>query len=120
MIRRIVSVLALGLVAGAAALALGADDDDGGGSKTYELLFDNAFGLTEGGDFKVAGVRAGETSTFKVRLVDGRPLAEVYAKDATRPYTRDAVLSGLWGGELEFLGSLLADESWAKDAPGRG
>ena len=41
-------------------------DDDDGGSKTYELLFDNAFGLTEGGDFKVAGVRAGQTSTFKV------------------------------------------------------
>jgi mono/diheme cytochrome c family protein len=47
-------------------------------------------------------------------------LAEVYAKDATRPYTRDAVLSGLRGGELEFLAMLLADESWAKDAPGRG
>ena len=42
-------------------------------SKTYELLFDNAFGLTEGGDFKVAGVRAGKTSEFKIaRSTAGR------------------------------------------------
>jgi phospholipid/cholesterol/gamma-HCH transport system substrate-binding protein len=76
-IRRLVSALALVLVAGAAALALGAKSDDDGGSKTYQLLFDNAFGLTEGGDFKVAGVRAGKTTKFKVREVDGRPLAQV-------------------------------------------
>ena len=88
MIRRILSVLALVLVAGAVALALGAKDDDGGGSKTYELLFDNAFGLTEGGDFKVAGVRAGKTSKFKVVKVDGRPLALVEA-EVTEPGLAD-------------------------------
>jgi phospholipid/cholesterol/gamma-HCH transport system substrate-binding protein len=86
-IRRIVSVLAVLLVAGAAALALGAKDDDGG-SKTYKLHFDNAFGLTEGGDFKVAGVRAGKTSKFKVVEEDDRPVAEVTA-EVTEPGLAD-------------------------------
>ena len=86
--RRIAAiVLLLGVVCGAA-LSVGADDDENAGSKTYELLFDNAFGLTEGGDFKVAGVRAGETSKFKVKLVNGRPLAVVEAK-VTEPGLAD-------------------------------
>jgi virulence factor Mce-like protein len=80
-------VLLLGLVCGAA-LSVGAKRDDDSGGKTYELLFDNAFGLTEGGDFKVAGVRAGQTSKFKVRTVDGRPLAVVEA-EVTEPGLAD-------------------------------
>jgi virulence factor Mce-like protein len=87
-IRRVLSALAVVLVAGAAALGLGAKSDDDGGKKTYNLLFDNAFGLTEGGDFKVAGVRAGKTSAFKVVNVDGRPLALVKA-DLTEPGLAD-------------------------------
>src|SRR5829696_9635824 len=79
--------LVLGLVCGAA-LLLGAKSEDDGGSKTYELLFDNAFGLTEGGDFKVAGVRAGQTSEFKVTKVHGRPLAVVKA-EVTEPGLAD-------------------------------
>ena len=42
MIRRVAAALAVVLVVGAAALSLGAKSDDGG-SKTYNLLFDNAF-----------------------------------------------------------------------------
>jgi virulence factor Mce-like protein len=80
-------VLLLGLVCGAA-VSVGAKSDEDTGEKTYRLLFDNAFGLTEGGDFKVAGVRAGETSTFKVKMVNGRPLAEVVAK-VTEPGLAD-------------------------------
>ena len=59
--------MAIVLVAAAAALALGAKDGGDGGGKTYYLYFDNAFGLTKGGDFKVAGVRAGQTTDFKVQ-----------------------------------------------------
>ena len=88
MIRRVASVLALVLAAAAAVLALGAKSEDDGGSKTYELLFDNAFGLTEGGDFKVAGVRAGQTSEFKVTKVNGRALALVTA-EVTEPGLAD-------------------------------
>jgi virulence factor Mce-like protein len=87
-IRRVVAALAVGLLVGAAALALGAKSDDNGGSKTYTLMFDNAFGLTEGGDFKVAGVRAGKTTTFKVVNVGGRPLAAVKA-EVTEPGLAD-------------------------------
>jgi virulence factor Mce-like protein len=74
------------LVVGAA-FALGAKEESSSG-KTYELLFDNAFGLTEGGDFKVAGVRAGQTSKFTVTKVDGRPLALVEA-EVTEPGLAD-------------------------------
>ena len=88
MIRRVVAVVAVLLLVGAAALSLGARSDDDGGSKTYNLLFDNAFGLTEGGDFKVAGVRAGKTTSFKVVKSGGRPLAEVKA-EVTEPGLAD-------------------------------
>ena len=88
MTRRVLSVIAVLLLVTAAALALGAKSDDDGGSKTYELLFDNAFGLTEGGDFKVAGVRAGQTKTFKVTKVGGRPVALVEA-EVTEPGLAD-------------------------------
>jgi ABC-type transporter Mla subunit MlaD len=63
-IRRIVSVLA---VLGACALALvvtGASDEAPKG-KELRIAFDNAFGLTEGGDLRVGGVRAGQTTEFK-------------------------------------------------------
>ena len=49
----------------------------------YEIVFDNAFGLAEGGDFKIAGVRAGATTSFEI--VGGRrPLALVNA-EVTEP-----------------------------------
>jgi virulence factor Mce-like protein len=87
-IRRVAAALALVLVVGAAALAIGAKSDGGGGSKTYNLLFDNAFGLTEGGDFKVAGVRAGKTTKFKVVKDGDRPLALVQV-EVTEPGLAD-------------------------------
>jgi phospholipid/cholesterol/gamma-HCH transport system substrate-binding protein len=86
-IRRVAAALAVVLVVGAAALALGAKDEDAG-AKTYYLLFDNSFGLTEGGDFKIAGVRAGETTKFEVKKVAGRPLALVKA-NVTEPGLAD-------------------------------
>jgi virulence factor Mce-like protein len=87
--KRMIAVVALvlGAVFGAA-LSVGAKDDEETGSKTYELVFDNAFGLTEGGDFKVAGVRAGQTKTFKVTKIGGRPVALVEA-EVTEPGLAD-------------------------------
>jgi virulence factor Mce-like protein len=81
------TALVLGLVC-AAALSVGAKSDQNSGGKTYHLVFDNAFGLTEGGDFKVAGVRAGQTKTFKVTKVNGRALALVEA-EVTEPGLAD-------------------------------
>jgi virulence factor Mce-like protein len=81
-VRRAVAIVAVLAVCGAA-VALGATNDQGPTGTTYEIVFDNAFGLTEGGDFKIAGVRAGETSTFRVTGQE-RPLAVVEAK-VTQP-----------------------------------
>ena len=81
--RRLGAILAVVAVCGAAALAVGAGEDEGAKGKTYEIVFDNAFGLTEGGDFKIAGVRAGNTSSFEV-VGQERPLAVVKA-EVTEP-----------------------------------
>jgi ABC-type transporter Mla subunit MlaD len=64
MIRRIASVVVLILAVVLAAVLTGA----GGGStgKTFKVAFDNAFGLTQGGDLRIGGVRAGSTSKFKI------------------------------------------------------
>jgi ABC-type transporter Mla subunit MlaD len=63
--RRIVaSVVSLAVVAAGAFVLSGAQTADKG--DTYKVVFDNAFGLTQGGDFKIAGVRAGQTSRFSV------------------------------------------------------
>ena len=63
----------------AAAVMTGASGDSGAGTgKTYKIQFDNAFGLTTGGDLKVGGVRAGKTSGFDLKQIgDGRYVAEV-------------------------------------------
>ena len=40
--------------------------------KTYKIVFDNAFGLVEGGDFQVGGVTAGKTSDLQRGEARGR------------------------------------------------
>ncbi len=64
MTRRIVTVLTLVALCVAAVVATGAEDEAKKG-REVRIAFDNAFGLTKGGDLRVAGVRAGETSDFK-------------------------------------------------------
>jgi virulence factor Mce-like protein len=82
-VRRVGAILAVLAVCGAAALAVGANGGGDAKGKSYEIVFDNAFGLTEGGDFKIAGVRAGSTSSFEV-VGQERPLAVVKA-EVTEP-----------------------------------
>lgn len=63
--RRIVAaVVVLALAVTGAFVLSGASS--GSSSKRFKLVFDNAFGLTQGGDFKIAGVRAGQTSRFSI------------------------------------------------------
>lgn len=83
-VRRALPILAAAAAAGAAALALtGAAGDGSGGNRTYRIVFDNAFGLVEGGDFRVGGVRAGQTTGFGVvEAKRGLPKAEVTAEIA--------------------------------------
>jgi ABC-type transporter Mla subunit MlaD len=64
MIRRLAS-LAVILAAGFAAFVLtGAEEEPG--VRTIKIPFDNAFGLTEGGDLRVGGVQAGKTQKFGI------------------------------------------------------
>ncbi len=63
--RRIAAILTLALACGTfAVLAGGAGDSDPGNEYFVEL--DNAFGLIEGGDLKIAGVRAGKITQLKL------------------------------------------------------
>ena len=80
--RKVAAALACLAVVMGAVLAMGADGD-GALGKQYEIVFDNAFGLAEGGDFKIAGVRAGETTSFEI-VGRRRPLALVNAR-VTQP-----------------------------------
>jgi ABC-type transporter Mla subunit MlaD len=90
-VRRLLAILAvMGLVVAAAALT-GA----GGGSgetRHYKIVFDNAFGLVEGGDFRVGGVKAGKTTAFEA-TADKPPKARVTV-ELTEPgfgdFRRDA------------------------------
>ncbi len=79
--RRVLSIV---LVVGAGATAVlaltGASDESKDGVREYKILFDNAFGLVEGGDFRVGGVNAGQTTKFSIVKKDGRALAEVTAE----------------------------------------
>jgi ABC-type transporter Mla subunit MlaD len=69
----------VGLAVGAAVMTgASGDSSSGGQGKTYNIQFDNAFGLTTGGDLKIGGVRAGKTSGFDLRKIsDGRYVAVV-------------------------------------------
>jgi ABC-type transporter Mla subunit MlaD len=63
--RRVVSIVVV-IAALAAAVVLMGAKSGGGQSKTIKITFDNAFGLTSGGDLKIGGVKAGSTTGFTV------------------------------------------------------
>jgi virulence factor Mce-like protein len=62
------------LVVGAAIVAVGAGDPTG---KKYKIVFDSAFGLVKGADFKVGGVPVGSITDLDVRRSDARALVTV-------------------------------------------
>ena len=59
-------ILALAAICGLAVVLAGGSAGDSQ-TRTYRLVFDNAFGLVEGGDFRIGGVRAGQTTSFDIR-----------------------------------------------------
>ena len=76
--RLLTAAVVLAACVGAFVLS-GASDNKG--DRTYRIVFDNAFGLVEGGDFRVGGVKAGKTDSFDVETVKGHaPKAVVIAK----------------------------------------
>ena len=91
--RRVLLVIAvLGVCAGAFVLA-GASDQ-GSQGRTYRLKFDNAFGLVKGGDFRVGGVNAGQTTDFEVEKKKGESPKAVVTVEISKPgfgdFRRDA------------------------------
>jgi len=63
--RRLASILVVIGALAAAVVLMGASSNKDS-SKTVKIVFDNAFGLTSGGDLKVGGVKAGKTTGFTV------------------------------------------------------
>jgi ABC-type transporter Mla subunit MlaD len=73
--------------AGLAAAFLGGAGGETSKNPKYTIQFDNAFGLVEGGDLKIGGVRAGKTTGFGIQETQpgsGRFVAEVEA-EVTQP-----------------------------------
>ncbi len=65
MIRRIVAACLVALGCVAVVIVTGATKEEQQGT-TLKMAFDNAFGLSPGGDLRVAGVKAGQTKSFDI------------------------------------------------------
>jgi ABC-type transporter Mla subunit MlaD len=76
-------LVVLGICAGAFVLAGAADKKPDG--QTYTIMFDNAFGLTKGGDFRVGGVNAGQTTEFDVDKKKGEAPKAKVTVEVTKP-----------------------------------
>ena len=81
MIRRIVTVAAFLAVCIAAVVFTGASNDPQG--TTFKVELDNAFGLTEGGDLRIGGVKAGTTQSFDI--TDGEPPKALVTVQISQP-----------------------------------
>ena len=77
--RRLLSLAIACVVVIGATVLMAASSDDGAKGKSYKIVFDNGFGLVKGGDFRVGGVRAGQTTDFEATK-SVPPKAEVTAK----------------------------------------
>jgi virulence factor Mce-like protein len=82
--RRVLSTIAVVAVCIAAVVFAGAGSQDAKG-KRYNVVFDNAFGLVEGGDFQVGGVTAGKTSDLKVVKREGESPKAVVTVEILEP-----------------------------------
>jgi virulence factor Mce-like protein len=81
-VKRIAALILVIFVLAAGALAMGANG--GGDAETsYRVVFDNAFGLTEGGDLRIAGVRAGVVDDL--RISEGYPPKAVVDVTVSEP-----------------------------------
>ena len=78
--RLLTVVLVLAAVAAVAVLVGGGGD---GARKTYEIEFDSGFGLVEGGDLKIGGVKAGKTTAFELERKE--PYRVVVTAQVTEP-----------------------------------
>jgi virulence factor Mce-like protein len=78
-------ILVVFAVCAAAFVLAGASDKKGAEGRTYKIMFDNAFGLTKGGDFRVGGVNAGQTTAFDVVKKKGESPKAVVTVEVSKP-----------------------------------
>ena len=76
--------VAVGLAAVAGVFVLSGSSDQGSG-RTYRIVFDNAFGLVKGGDFRVGGVKAGKTTDFSITKQRGHSPKAVVVVEISQP-----------------------------------
>ena len=74
--RALAALLVVGAAAAVVVLFVGRDDGEAP-TPTYTIELDNAFGLIEGGDFKVAGVAAGQIERLHLDRRTKRALVDV-------------------------------------------
>jgi virulence factor Mce-like protein len=82
--RRVLVIIAV-LGVCAAAFVLAGASEEGSLGRTYKVKFDNAFGLVKGGDFRVGGVNAGQTTGFDVEKKKGESPKAVVTVEITKP-----------------------------------
>lgn len=80
--RRLLAVIGV-VGVGAAGFVLTGADSPGTQGKSYEIVFDNAFGLVDGGDLKIGGVIAGRTTSFDLQRKP--PYHVVVTAEVTKP-----------------------------------
>jgi virulence factor Mce-like protein len=112
--RRVLVALAVAGVCAAAFVLAGASDQKSD-ARTYRIMFDNAFGLTEGGDFRVGGVQAGQTTKFDVDKKPGESPKAVVTVEVQKPgfgdFRKDAT--------CEILPQSLIGEYYVDCQPGK-
>ena len=81
--RRLFTLALVAAVCGAAFVLAAAKGEGTKALKTYEIEVDNAFGLVEGGDLKIGGVKAGATTGF--RLTDTEPYRTIVIAEVSEP-----------------------------------
>ena len=81
--RRLLATLFLVAACAAAAVLSAAGADDTSNLKSYDVVLDNSFGLVEGGDLKIGGVKAGQTTSF--RLTDTEPYRTIVTAEVSEP-----------------------------------
>lgn len=80
--RALTVVVVLAACAGGLVLSAGGGEPD---KRGWTIELDSAFGLTEGGDFRVAGVRAGQTTSIAIETPASGPPRAAVEVEATEP-----------------------------------
>jgi ABC-type transporter Mla subunit MlaD len=87
--RALAAIFVIAAAVAGASLTVGAGNDSGSDSVEYRLVFDNAFGLVDGGDFRVGGVKAGTTAGFDLEKRKGEPPHAIVTAEVTEPGIAD-------------------------------